>query len=111
MHRGHHFKFLQAMSNGSHFSRCLKQGSSQSKCFSTFGPEERGPPESLTKDARRFGQYLKSRGTIDSKEIPQGLKPSDLNLPVTKLCSEPWWCSGAWGLRHLLISNSPFLVS
>jgi len=62
MHKGRHFEFLWTMSQLFPFleevSRSIKWRSGQSK-FSTFWPEDRGPPESLRKGDQRFSRYLK----------------------------------------------------
>lgn len=70
--------------------RSRKSGSGQSKFFSTFWPEERGPPESLQRIPRDSAD-LKPRGTVDSMEIPQAFEPLDLTLLVPKLFSKPLW--------------------
>lgn len=70
-HRGHHTNsHRQCPMAPTSLGEC---GRGRSKFFSTLWPEERGPPESLERDARRLSQYLKLREAVDSMEIPQAL--------------------------------------
>lgn len=91
MRRDCHFEFFWTMSQWVPSSRrSLGVGSGgQRKFFPTFWPEERGPPESFTRDSQRHGRYLKPRGRADFVAILQALETSDFTFLVTKLFPKP----------------------